>query len=106
MNDITQGYQPLPKDELGFDLTIHEEANEDCIACWGDGEVQCCAGEHYYTDTCYCVLIKYWKKIGNAFMVDGYEKLLANVIRVALYTLLKYLHNSASVELTITNFLG
>ena len=82
MNDITQGYQPLPKDELGFDVTIHEEANEDCIACWGDGEVQCCAGEHYYTDTCYCVLIKYWKKIGNAFMVDGYEKLLANVIKL------------------------
>ena len=60
--DITKGYQNLPKDELGFDVTIHEEANEDCIACWGDGEVQCCAGEHYYTDTCYCVLIKYWKK--------------------------------------------
>ena len=33
MNDITKGYQNLPKDELGFDITIHEEANEDCIAC-------------------------------------------------------------------------
>ena len=79
--DITKGYQSLPKDELGLDITINEEADKDCIACWGDGEVQCCAGEHYYTDTCYCVLIKYWKKIGNLFMVDGYEKLLANVVK-------------------------
>ena len=63
--DITQGYQNLPKDELGFDITIHEEPDKDCICCWGDGDVQCCAGEHYYYDTCYCVLIKYWKKIGN-----------------------------------------
>jgi hypothetical protein len=80
--DITKGYQNLPKDELGFDITIHEEADKDCIVCWGEGDVQCCAGEHYYTDTCYCVLLKYWKKIGNAFMVDGYEKLLANVIKL------------------------
>ena len=50
--DITQGYQPLPKDDWGFEITPTEEANEDCICCWGDGEVQCCAGEHYYTDTC------------------------------------------------------
>ena len=31
MNDITQGYQPLPKDELGFDVTIHEEANNHYV---------------------------------------------------------------------------
>ena len=81
MNDITQGYQPLPKDELGFDVTIHEEANEDCIACWGDGEVQCCAGEHYYTDDCDCVMIQYWEGKGNEFMVDGHRKMLANTLK-------------------------
>ena len=105
-NDITQGYQPLPKDKWGCDITPTEEADKDCICCWGEGEVQCSFGDSYYYDTCYCVLVKYWKNIGNKFMADGMEKLLANVIRVALYTLLKYLHNSASVELTITNFLG
>ena len=80
--DITKGYQSLPKDDWGFEITPTEEADKDCICCWGNGEVQCCAGEHYYTDTCYCVLIKYWKKIGNKFMADGMEKLLANVIRL------------------------
>ena len=55
---------------------------DDCQICNGSGDVQCCAGEHYYTDTCYCVLIKYWENIGNNFMVDGMKKLLANVVRL------------------------
>ena len=76
--DITQGYQPIPKEDYMWNLPA---GNEDCELCNGSGDLQCCAGEHYYTDTCYCVLIKYWKKIGNMFMVDGYEKLLANVIK-------------------------
>ena len=80
--DITKGYQSLPKDDFGFEITPTEEADKDCICCWGNGDVQCCAGEHYYTDTCYCVLIKYWEKIGNKFMVDGMKKLLANVVRL------------------------
>ena len=74
--DITKGYQTLPKNA---DLP---EGNKDCICCWGEGEVQCSFGDSYYYDTCYCVLIKYWKKIGNLFMADGMEKLLANVIRL------------------------
>ena len=77
---MTEGYQQVPfSDRLSSDFPI---GKEDCELCNGDGEIQCCAGEHYYTDTCYCVLIKYWKKIGNKFMADGYEKLLANVIRL------------------------
>ena len=74
--DITKGYQTLPENA---DLP---QGNEDCICCWGEGEVQCSFGDSYYYDTCYCVLIKYWKKIGNLFMADGMEKLLANVIRL------------------------
>ena len=79
--DITQGYQPLPKDDWGFEITPTEEPDKDCICCYGNGDVQCSRGETYYYDTCYCVLIKYWKKIGNEFMADGCEKLLANVIK-------------------------
>ena len=74
--DITQGYQTLPENA---DLP---QGNKDCICCWGEGEVQCSFGESYYYDTCYCVLVKYWKNIGNMFMADGMEKLLANVIRL------------------------
>ena len=81
-SDITQGYQPLPKDKWGCDITPTEEADKDCICCWGDGEVQCSFGDSFYYDTCYCVLIKYWKNIGNKFMADGCEKLLANVVRL------------------------
>jgi len=82
MNDITQGYQPLPQDKWGCDITPTEEADKDCVCCWGEGEVQCSFGDSYYYDTCYCVLVKYWKNIGNLFMADGMEKLLANVIRL------------------------
>ena len=82
MNDITQGYQPLPKDKWGCDITPTEEPDKDCICCWGDGEVQCSFGDSYYYDTCYCVLVKYWKNIGNMFMADGMKKLLDNVIRL------------------------
>ena len=77
--DITKGYQEIPREDYMWNLP---SGKDDCEICEGSGDVQCCAGEHYYTDTCYCVLIKYWKKIGNMFMVDGYEKLLANVIRL------------------------
>ena len=80
--DITQGYQPLPKDSWGCDIKPTEEPDKDCICCYGEGEVQCSFGESYYYDTCYCVLVKYWKNIGNMFMVDGCEKLLANVIKL------------------------
>ena len=80
-NDITQGYQPLPLDDYGFPITPTEEPDKDCICCWGDGEVQCSYGDTFYYDTCYCVLVKYWKKIGNEFMVNGTKKLLANVIK-------------------------
>ena len=80
--DITKGYQSLPKDDWGFEITPTEEADKDCIVCWGDGDVQCCAGEYYYTDTCYCVLVKYWKNIGNKFMADGFQKLLDNLIKL------------------------
>ena len=31
MNDITQGYQPLPQDKWGCDITPTEEADKDCI---------------------------------------------------------------------------
>ena len=79
--DMTQGYQPLPKDDWGFEITPTEEPDKDCICCYGNGDVQCSRGETYYYDTCYCVLIKYWKNIGNMFMADGCEKLLANVIK-------------------------
>ena len=82
MTDLTQGYQPLPKDELGLDITLSEEPDKDCIVCWGDGDVQCCAGEHYYNDDCNCVLLQYWETKGNEFMVDGYKKLLANNIKL------------------------
>ena len=76
---MTEGYQQVPfSDRLSSDFPT---GKDDCVICEGSGEVQCCAGEHYYTDTCYCVLIKYWNKVGNMFMVDGYEKLLANVIK-------------------------
>ena len=57
--DITKGYQTLPENA---DLP---QGNEDCICCWGEGEVQCSFGDSYYYDTCYCVLVKYWKNIGN-----------------------------------------
>ena len=69
---------------LGKDVEFDEVVDEFdshwpyCI----EGEVQCSFGDSYYYDTCYCVLVKYWKKIGNKFMADGYEKLLANVIRL------------------------
>ena len=33
-SDITQGYQPLPKDKWGCDITPTEEADKDCICCW------------------------------------------------------------------------
>ena len=79
--DITKGYQSLPKDDFGFEITPSEDPNLNCMVCWGHGDVQCSRGESYYYDTCYCVLVKYWEKIGNEFMVDGMKKLLANVIK-------------------------
>ena len=78
-SDITKGYQQIPDEDRMWNLPA---GKDDCEICNGSGDVQCCAGEHYYTDTCYCVLLKYWKKIGNEFMADGYKKLLANVIRL------------------------
>ena len=80
--DITKGYQSLPKDDWGWEITPTEEADKDCIGCWGNGEVQCSRGESYYYDTCYCVLVKYWKNIGNKFMADGFQKLLDNLIKL------------------------
>ena len=77
--DITIGYQEIPSKDLIFSLPT---ADEDCVICDGDGDVQCCAGEHYYYDDCHCVMIKYWEEKGNEFMADGYRKMLANVIRL------------------------
>ena len=34
---------------------------DDCQICNGSGDVQCCAGEHYYTDTCDCVMVEHYK---------------------------------------------
>ena len=41
---------------------------DDCQICNGSGDVQCCAGEHYYTDDCDCVMIQYWEGKGNEFI--------------------------------------
>ena len=76
---MTEGYQQIPNEDRMFNLP---EADENCEMCNGDGDVQCCAGEHYYYDDCSCVLIKYWENKGNPFMVDGYKKILANNIKL------------------------
>ena len=77
--DLKQGYKQVPFSDR-FDN--FPTGKDDCELCSGDGEVQCCAGEHYYYDDCSCVLIKYWENKGNPFMVDGYKKILANNIKL------------------------
>ena len=81
-SDITIGYQSLPKDDWGFEIIPTEEPDKDCICCYGEGEIQCSFGDSYYYNTCYCVLVKYWKNIGNKYMADGYKKLLDNLIKL------------------------
>ena len=77
---MTEGYQQIPfSDRLSSDFPT---GKEDCELCNGDGEIQCCAGEHYYNDDCNCVMIQYWESKGNDFMVDGYKKLLTNNIKL------------------------
>jgi len=77
--DITIGYQQIPMEDRMWNLP---SGKEDCEICNGDGEVQCCAGEHYYTDDCNCVMIQYWEGKGNEFMADGYRKILANNLKL------------------------
>ena len=78
--NMTEGYKQIPfSDRLSSDFPT---GKVDCVMCNGEGEVQCCAGEHYYNDDCSCVLIQYWENKGNDFMVDGYKKILANNIKL------------------------
>ena len=70
-SDITKGYQTIPKTDL-FNLP---SGKDDCQLCEGSGDVQCCRGEYYYTDTCDCVLIQYWEDKGNKHMASGYKKM-------------------------------
>ena len=77
--DITKGYQEIPREDYMWNL---QSGKDDCEICEGSGDVQCCAGEHYYYDDCNCVMIQYWEDKGNDFMVDGYKKILANNIRL------------------------
>ena len=79
MTDLTQGYKQVPFSDR---MDNFPTGKEDCELCNGDGEVQCCVGEHYYKDDCNCVLLQYWENKGNEFMVDGYRKLLANNIKL------------------------
>ena len=77
-SDITIGYQQIPNEDRLWNLPT---GKDDCEICNGDGEVQCCAGEHYYYDDCNCVMIQYWEDKGNEFMADGHRKMLANTLK-------------------------
>ena len=76
--DITQGYQPVPEEDRIWNLP---SGDDDCELCNGSGDVQCCAGEHYYIDDCDCRMIKYWEDKGNEFMADGHRKMLADTLK-------------------------
>ena len=77
--DITQGYQPVPEEDRIWNLP---SGDDDCELCNGSGDVQCCRGEYYYTDTCDCVLIQYWENVGNEHMANGYREIYDNIIRL------------------------
>ena len=73
------GYQQIPQEDRMWNLPT---GKDDCPLCEGDGEVQCCAGEHYYYDDCNCVLIQYWENVGNEHMANGYRQIYDNTIRL------------------------
>ena len=75
---ITKGYQEIPREDYMWNLP---SGKDDCEICEGSGDVQCCAGEHYYIDDCNCRMIKYWEDKGNEFMADGHRKMLANTLK-------------------------
>ena len=57
---------------------------DDCQICNGSGDVQCCAGEHYYTDTCDCVMVEHYKseKYKDLDMSKFHQKMLDRTIEL------------------------
>ena len=73
---VKQEYQEIPKE----DYMWMPAGDDNCGLCQGSGDLQCCAGEHYYTRDCYCVLIKYWEDKGNFFMANAQKKFLERTL--------------------------